>query len=86
MVSGVILIAALLMAVVLLTYRLGDFRVDIEPGVAPFGGRSRIWQANVLRWSNYRPDARPLLIALYALIALLGFGIGGLVLYLWARA
>jgi hypothetical protein len=33
--------------------KLRDYRVDLAPNQSEFEGRSRIWQLNVLRPSNY---------------------------------
>ena len=41
--------------------KLRDFRVDLSPNQSGFEGRSRIWQVNVLRPSNYNPTGKRVL-------------------------
>jgi hypothetical protein len=81
---GAVMVVVLMMIAVQLIYRLGDFRTDIPRNSAPFGGRSRIWQVNVLRWSNYSPEGRSRLLALYTILALVSGALGAAILRMWS--
>jgi len=61
----VISIVVLMMVYVVLIYHLNRYRCDIDPKDGLGAGRSRVWQINVLRWSNYHPAGHRLLLVLY---------------------
>ena len=52
-----------------LVYRLGPYRVDLEPGQDPVLGSGLFWPARVFSRANYTPEGQRLLPRLWLLLA-----------------
>lgn len=74
------MIPVFMMVGLYLIYHLTKFRTDIDPKDGPFAGRSKVWQVNVLKWSNYSSAGHPYVILLYAILGVLFASFGYLVL------
>ena len=57
----ILLVFILGIAQLIMIDALGKHRTDILPNQSPFDGSSRIWQRNVMRFSNYTPRGKQLL-------------------------